>query len=156
MANKQPGKHKTGIIARTLRLMLGVLLCWMTYTVMSVEHTTFNLRVLWVFSGVLVFYLLTHIAICTLRPTLHRWYGALPVVLPILALFMFGDQASRVAAVGYVGISMILAAAKGSGVNGLLFLPVLLSGKQTHIGCLLFAPIDIIEQKLGGPGGMPG
>lgn len=156
MANKQPGQHKTGIIARTLRLMLGVLLCWMTYTVMSAENTTFNLKVLWAFGGVLVFYLLIHIIIEKYLPTLHRWFGALPVLVPILAFFVFGDQTSRVAAVGYVGISMLLLAVRGSGVNGLLFLPALLSGKETHIGCLLFAPIDMIEQNLGGPGGMPG
>ncbi len=156
MANNRPGHQKTGIIARTLRLMLGALLCWMTYTVMSAENTTFNLNVLWVFGGVLVFYLLTHIIIERYLPTLHRWFGALPVIVPILALFVFGGQASRVAAVGYVGISMILLAAKGSGVNGLLFLPALLSGKKTHVGCPLFAPIDMIEQNLGGPGGMPG
>ena len=156
MSNNQPAQHKTGIIARTLRMMLGALLCWMAYTVMSAQNTAFNLNVLWVFGGVLIFYLLVHIAICRYRPTLHRWYGALPVVVPILALFLFGGQASRVAVVCYVGISMLLLAAKGSGVNGLLFLPALLSGKETHIGCLLFAPIDMIEQNLGGPGGMPG
>jgi hypothetical protein len=128
----------------------------MTYTVMSGEDTQFNLNVLWVFGGVLIFYLLVHLLICRYLPNLHRWLGAIPVLVPILVLFVFGDQAGRVAAVGYVGISMLLLAAKGSGVNGLLFLPALLSGKATHIGCLLFAPIDMIEKNLGGPGGMPG
>ncbi len=156
MTTNQPTRHKTGIIARTLRLMLGALLCWMAYTVMSAENTSFNLNVLWIFGGVVIFYLLTHIVIYRYRPTLHRWFGALLVVLPILALFLLGGQASRVAAVGYVGISMVLLAVRGSGMNGLLFLPALLSGKETHIACLLFAPVDLIEQNLGGPGGMPG
>jgi hypothetical protein len=156
MSNNQPAQHKAGIIARTLRMMLGALLCWMAYTVMSEQNTGFNLNVLWVFGGVLIFYLLTHVAIIRFRPDLHRWFGALLVVLPILTLFLFGGQAGRVAVVGYVGISMLLLAAKGSGVNGLLYVPALLSGKETQIGCLLFAPIDLIEKNLGGPGGMPG
>ena len=156
MTKNQSGQHKTGVIARTLRLMLGVLLCWMTYTVMSAQDTFFNLNVLWVFGGVLIFYLLAHVAILGFLPELHRWFGALLVLLPIFALFAFGGQPARVAAVGYVGLSMLLLAAKGSTVNGLLVLPALLSGKETHIRCLLFAPIDMIEQNLGGPGGMPG
>lgn len=156
MADIQSAQQKTGIIARALRFMLGALLCWMAYTVMSAQNTTFNLSVLWVFGGVLIFYMLVHIGINRYRPTLHRWWGALPVLVPILILFTFGGQASRVAVVGYVGISMLVLAVIGSGVNGLLILPALLSGKETSIGCLLFAPIDLIEQKLGGPGGMPG
>ena len=58
MTNNETGRHRTGIIARALRCMLGALLCWMAYTVMRAENTTFNLRVLWVFGGVLIFYLL--------------------------------------------------------------------------------------------------
>ena len=68
MTNSQPRQLSTGIIARTLRLMLGALLCWMAYTVMSAETTSFNLYVLWVFGGVLIFYLLTHLAIRRFRP----------------------------------------------------------------------------------------
>ena len=156
MNDSHPGQPCTGIIARALRLMLGALLCWMAYTVMSAEDTQFNLKVLWVFGGMLIFYLLIHLAVCRIRPTLNRWFGALLVALPILALFVVGGQASRVAAVGYVGVSLLLLAVKGNSANEVLFVPALLSGKTTHLRCLLFAPIDLIEQQLGGPGGMPG
>jgi len=156
MINSQPAQHSTGIIARALRLMLGAFLCWMTYTVMSAEDTQFNLNVLWVFGGVLIFYLLVHLAIVRFGPDLHRWLGAVLVALPIVALFIFGDQAGRVAAVAYVGISLLLLTAKGNSSNEVLFLPTLLSGKATQLRCLLFAPIDLIERNLSGPGGMPG
>jgi hypothetical protein len=136
--------------------MLGALLCWMTYTVMSAEHTPFNLNVLWVFGGIVIFYMLVHLAIERLRPSLHRWLGAVLVTVPIVALFIFAGHSGRVAAVAYVGISTLLLTAKGDSSNEVLFLPALLSGKATHIRCLLFAPIDLIEQNLSGPGGMPG
>jgi hypothetical protein len=128
----------------------------MTYTVMSSEATEFNLRVLWMFGEVIVFYLLVHVFIIRYRPTMNRWLGALLVAIPLIALFVLGGQAGRVAAVGYVGITLLLLSAKGNTANEVLFIPSLLSGKETHLPCLLFAPIDLIEQNLGGPGGMPG
>lgn len=156
MSDNQSGQLATGVIARTLRLMLGGLLCWMTYTVMSAETTQFNLAVLWEFGAILIFFLLVHLAIGRFRPKLHRWLGALMVALPLIALFVFGGQAGRVAAVGYVGFTLLLLAAKGNSANEVLFIPALLSGKETHLRCLLLAPIDLVEQNLGGPGGMPG
>ncbi len=156
MSDSQPGQLNTGVIARTLRAMLGALLCWMTYTVMSAEAMEFNLGVLWVFGGILIFYLLIHIAIVKYRPTLNPWVGALLVALPLIALFVFGGQTWRVAAVVYVGLTLVLLAAKGNTANEILFMPALLSGKATHLRCLIFAPIDLIEQNLSGPGGMPG
>jgi hypothetical protein len=156
MSDSQSVQHTAGVIARTLRLMLGGLFCWMTYTVMSAETTPFNLTVLWVFGGILIFFLLVHLVICRYGPNLHRWLGAFLVALPLIVLFVFGGQPGRVAAVGYVGIALLLLAAKGNSANEVLFIPALLSGKATHLRCLLLAPIDLVEQHLGGPGGMPG
>ncbi len=156
MSDGQPGQHSTGVIARSLRLMLGALFCWMTYTVMSAATTEFNLGVLWVFGGTLTFYLLVHLFIVAYRPFLHRWLGAVLVAIPLIVLFVLGGQSSRVAAVGYVGLTLLLLAAKGNSANEVLFIPSLLSGKGTYLRCLLFAPIDLIEQHLGGLGGMPG
>lgn len=156
MSSSQPGQHTTGVIARTLRLMLGALFCWMTYTVMSSENTAFNLNVLWVFGGVLIFCTIVHFAIGKFRPNLNRWLGAFLVALPLLALFVFSGQTGRLAAVGYVGISLLLLAAKGNSANEVLFIPALLSGKETHLRCLLLAPIDLVEKHLSGPGGIPG
>ena len=156
MSTNQPGQQKTGIIGRALRLMLGALLCWMTYTVMSAQVTPFNLKVLWIFGGLLIFHLIVHVAIVRFGPDLNRWLGAFFVVLPLLALFVFGGQTGRVAAVGYVGVSLLLLTVKGNSANAALYLPSLLSGRETHLRCLLFAPIDLIEKNLSGPGGMPG
>jgi hypothetical protein len=156
MSENQPGQLDTGIISRSLRAMLGGLLCWMAYTVMSAEATAFNLNVLWVFGGVLIFYLLLHVVIVRLCPTMNRWLGSLLAALPLIALFAFGGQSGRVAAIVYVGLTLVLLAAKGNTANEVLFVPALLSGKETHLRCLLFAPMDLIEQNLSGPGGMPG
>ena len=156
MSHTYPPQLSTGVIARSLRAMLGGLLCWMAYTVMSAEATDFNLTVLWVFGGLLVFYLLVHVAIARYLPTMNRWLGACLVALPLILLLLFGGQPGRVAAVGYVGLTLLLLTAKGTTANEVLFIPALLSGKDTHLRCLLFAPIDLIEQNLGGPGGMPG
>lgn len=156
MTGSQPGQHDTGVIARALRLMLGALLCWMTYTVMSAAATPFNLKVLWAFGGVLIFFTFVHIAIVKFIPNLHRWLGAVLVALPVVALFILGSQSDRVAVIAYVGMSLVLLAVKGNSANEILFVPAVLSGKATHVRCLLFAPVDLVEQNLSGPGGMPG
>jgi hypothetical protein len=156
MSESQAGQRNTGVIARSLRAMFGGLMCWMAYTVMSAEATDFNLNVLWMSGSVVVFYLLAHITIIKYCPSVNRWLGAFFVALPLIALFVFGGQPGRVAAVGYLGLSLLLLTAKGNTSNEVLFIPALLSGQETHLRCLLFAPIDLIEQNLSGPGGMPG
>ena len=156
MSDRKPTQVPTGLIARTLRLMLGAFLCWMAYTVMAAETTDFNLTVLWVFGGLLIFYVVVHISIGKFGPNMNRWLGAVLVVLPLIGLFVFAGQTGRVAAVGYVGITLLLLTAKGNSSSEVLFIPALLSGRETHIRCLIFAPVDLIEQNLGGPGGMPG
>jgi len=156
LTQSHPKQEKTGVIGRTLRFMLGTLLCWMTYTVASTAPKDLNLTALQMVGGLLIFFVLIHALIMRYRPNLNRWLGALFVAIPLILLFALGGQPGRVASVGYVGIALLLLAVKGNTANEALFIPSLLTGKETHLRCLLFAPIDLIEKHLGGPGGMPG
>ncbi|MDH3458752.1 MAG: hypothetical protein OER90_18070 [Gemmatimonadota bacterium] len=145
-----------GIIGRTLRLMLGGLLAWMTFTVMRAEDQAFNLRVLAVGSGVTVFYGVVHFVVVRFGAHLNRWLGAALAVAPVVLVFAFGGSVGRVAAVAYIGVSLLLQAVRGDGGCEVLAIPAVALGRRTHLMCLLFSPIDWVEKHLTGPGGLPG
>jgi hypothetical protein len=52
------------------------------------------------------------------------------------------------AAVGsFLGMSMLLAAARGDSGCELTALPNAITRRRDHVGCLLFAPIDAAESR---------
>lgn len=48
---------------------------------------------------------------------------------------------------GFLGTSMLLAAARGDGGCELLALPNAITGREDRIGCILFTPIDAAEAR---------
>ncbi len=145
-----------GIIGRTLRLMLGLLLGWMSYTVMRGEASQHNLRTLAVLAGVTVSYTILHVAIRRYGGRLHRWLGSVLALLPVVLVFALGGPLGRLTSVAFIGASLLLQTIRGDAGAVVLAIPALLTGKPTHLGGILFAPIDWIEKHLTGPGGLPG
>jgi hypothetical protein len=47
----------------------------------------------------------------------------------------------------WLGVSMLLAAARGYGGCEVLAIPNLISGRHDQIGCILYTPIDAIEER---------
>jgi len=156
MVSKQPGSARAGIIGRTLRLMLGALFGWLTFTVMRGEDAPFNLRVLAIFGGIALFYALVHASVSRLGAGRHRWLGAVGAVLPIVLMFAFGGAAGRVAAAAYVGLSLLLQTVRGDAGCEVLALPAALFRRPARLPGILFSPIDLVEKHLTGPGGLPG
>ena len=156
MTTSQAEKHEAGVIGRTLRLMLGVLFAWMTYNVMRFEDSTFNILVLATLTGVTAVYVTLHFIISRYARDLHRWFGAIVVVAPVLLLFAFGDSVGRVVSVAYVGVSFLLQVIRADAGCEVMSIPGVLVGRHTHLMGVLFAPIDLVEKHLSGPGGLPG
>ena len=50
----------------------------------------------------------------------------------------------------WLGVSMLVAAARGYGGCEVLAIPNLLTGRRDQIGCLLYTPIDRVDLRLGG------
>ena len=149
-------RDEAGIIGRTLRLMLGLLFGWMTYNVMRFEDTAYNLRIVAVFMGVTAVYGTLHFVISRYGTDLHRWFGAVVAVIPVILLFAFSDEFSQVASVGYVGLSFLLQAVRADAGCEVMSIPSVVLGRRTHLMGILFAPIDLVEKHLSGPGGLPG
>jgi len=145
-----------GILGRTLRLMLGLLLGWITFTVLRMEQRPFHLRALAVLSSVTLFYLVALLALNRYGAGLNRWKGSLLALAPFLLLFAFGGSEVRVACVAYGGVSMLLQTLRADAGCEVLSIPTALLRRRTRFAGILFAPIDLVEKHLTGPGGLPG
>ncbi len=156
MSSRETGEAPAGIIGRTLRLMLGSLFGWLTFTVMRGESSAFNLRVLVVFGGLAVFYAVVYGVVRRLGRRVHRWYGALLAVVPVVLVFAAGGPVGRVAAAAYVGLGLLVQTLRADAGCEVLAVPALVGGGRTHLAGILFAPIDLVEKHLTGPGGLPG
>ena len=155
--NPNPARqHTAGIIGRTLRLMLAILLVWLTYITMRMDDRVFNLRVLAVFVGLIAFYSIVHFTISRYVTGLNPWYGAALAVAPVIIVFAVGGPLGRVASVAFVGVSLLLQAIRGDGGCEVMAMPSMLFGRRTHLVCIFFSPIDWVEKHLTGPGGLPG
>jgi hypothetical protein len=148
-------EHRAGIIGRTLRLMLGLLLAWITVTVLRMEHRPFHLRALAILGGVTVFYLIALFALNRYGTRLNRWNGSLLALVPFLLLFGFGGAEVRVACAAYGGLSMLLQTLRADDGSEVLSIPTALLRRRTRFAGILFAPIDLVEKHLTGPGGLP-
>jgi hypothetical protein len=156
MTTTPSARQHVGIIGRTLRLMLGIFLVWMTFTVMRGEDQAFNVRVLAVFGGLTAFYAIVHIVVSRYGTGLDRWFGAVLAVAPVIVVFALGGPLGRVASVAFVGVSLLVQVVRGDGGCEVVSIPSLLFGRPTHLVCILFSPIDLVEKHLTGPGGLPG
>ena len=79
-----------------------------------------------------------------------RWRAGLLVVVFVLGSATALTYVTPVDATAiwiFVGISMLLAAAKGYGGCEVLAIPNAVTGRRDRIGCLVFAPIDVLERS---------
>jgi hypothetical protein len=156
MTASPPDPPQAGVIGRTLRLMLAMLLGWMTYTALRFEDRTFNSRALAAFAVVMTFYAIAHFVISRYGPGLHRWFGAVAAVVPLILLFALGGTIGQLVSSAYIGLSLLLQTIRGDGGCEVMTIPAVMVGRRTHLMCILFAPVDWVEKHLTGPGGLPG
>ena len=150
------GPAGAGIIGRTLRLMLGLLLGWMTYILVRGEHLVFHLRAAAVLAGATAFYMIAFLVVQRYAAQLNRWIGALVVLIPIALAFAYGRADVRIGCAAYVGLSMFLQTIRADDGSEVLSIPAALARRRNPLPGILFTPIDVVEKHLTGPGGLPG
>ena len=141
-------EHKTRIVGRTLRLLMGIALTWMTYDVMRTDDAAFNVKVAGVFVLMAVFYSAMHFAITRYTPSVNPWLGAILALTPAAIVYALGGPVGRVAAIAYVGISLLLQAIRGDGGCEVMSIPAIFFRRRTHLVCIAFSPIDWVEERL--------
>ncbi len=149
-------EQNAGIIGRTLRLMLAMLLGWMAFTAMRFQDTAFNLRVAVVFASLTVCNTALHLLIIKFGSGQRRWPGALMALAPAVLVFAFGGPRGQLGVATFLGGSFMLQTIRGERTSEVMSIPTILLVRPTHLMGILFAPIDLIEQHLTGPGGLPG
>ena len=65
-------------------------------------------------------------------------------------MFVFGGPLGRVASVAYIGISLVLQAIRSDGGCEVMSIPGMLFGRRTHLVCIVFSPIDWVEDRVAG------
>ena len=90
MTPNQSAEHTARLVGRTLRLLLGIALVWITYSVMRVEDAAFNFRVAALFAGLAAFYTAMHLVINRYFSGVNPWLGAFLAVAPVVLVFVLG------------------------------------------------------------------
>ncbi len=84
------------------------------------------------------------------------WLGAIVALAPLLLVYLlgmsggpiFGGGEGQLGALTYLGVSLVLAGLSGDGGCEVMAVPNVLSAKKTRLACLVFSPIDRLEQRL--------
>ncbi|MDH3523665.1 MAG: hypothetical protein OES32_08770 [Acidobacteriota bacterium] len=137
-------------VGRILRFLLGA---WLVFAVRRFYLEAEANRILGavlVVVGLVVFYSLLHWLVSRFWTKLDRGLGGCLATLPVLLVFVLGGVAGQVGAVSFVAVSLLLAAVRADGGCEVMSVPSFALGRRTHLTCLLFSPLDWIEEKIAG------
>ena len=109
-----------------------------------------NLNIAAAITGLIVLYTVMHLIIRKYVPRLNRWLGAVLAVVPAALLFIIGGGIGQIGALSYVGGSLFIDSLNGDSGCEVMAIPGMVSGDRTHLACILFTPLDWVEQKLFG------
>ncbi len=136
-------------IGRILRFSLGIFFVyevWPVYRDVTLEGSIIRLG--WAV-GLVLFYLGLHFLILKFTPTLNKVTGAVLAFGPFLSVFFLGyGGPAATGALTFLAVSLILAALRADSGCEVMSIPAVLSGKHTHLACLLFSPIDWFERGI--------
>ncbi len=139
-----------GPVGRVLRFLMGTALTIHAAQHMISGETTLNLQAAGMVLGLLLFYAVVHLAISRFVPSINPWLGAVIAVAPLLLVFALAGPALRFATLLFIGVSLVVTAIRSDGGCEVMTLPGMLMGKRTHLVCLVFSPLDWIEDRLTG------
>lgn len=106
--------------------------------------------------GLVAIYSLIHIAISRRIVAFGHCIGAVVAAGLLVALYVAGGSGSpilgrgrgQLAAVTFLGVSLVLAGVRAVPGCEVMAIPDMLFGKHTELPCLIFSPLDKLERKL--------
>ena len=143
-------------MGRALRVLLGlVLMVYVTpvYFRVSIRVSVGSLLLM---LGLIGVYSLIHIAVSRTIIAVAPWLGAVVANGLLAAVYITGAFDSpivghgkgQLAAITFLGISLIVAGVRAAPGCEVMAIPGLLFGKHTKLACLIFSPLDRLERKL--------
>lgn len=143
-----PGTRRARPIGRVLRFLFAVFLIATVAPHYLAASWQSNLKIAGAIVGLTVLYTAMHLIIFKYVPHLNRWLGAALAVIPAALLFFLGSGIGQMGALTYVGGSLFIDSLNGDCGCEVMAVPSLVCGQRTHLACILFSPLDWIEQKL--------
>jgi len=107
-----------------------------------------NLKIVAAIGALTILYTAMHLIISKYVPHLHRWLGAVLAITPAVLFFVLGGGIGQMGAISYIGGSLFIDSINGDSGCEVMALPAIFTGERTHLACILFSPLDWIEQKL--------
>ncbi len=135
-------------IGRILRfLMAGFLIATVAPHYLGASWQS-NLKIVAAIGALTILYTAMHLIISKYIPRLNRWLGALLAITPAALVFLLGGGIGQMGALSYIGGSLFIDSFNGDSGCEVMALPGIFSGERTHLACILFSPLDWIEEKL--------
>lgn len=135
-------------IGRLFRFLAGAALTLVSARYLIAEPPMSSLRVAGLCIGLLLFYVGLQLTIAKYASAMNRCLGAVIGVVPLILLYSIGGAAAQLAVLLYVGMSLVVAGIRADGGCEVMTLPGILLGYRTHLACLVFSPLDWIEEKV--------
>ena len=143
-----------GPVGRVLRIGAGVLLLGSIAGSYLNGSAPFIARSVALAALLLVVYLLVH-RLLTARPAgLGPWFGAMAAFAPLILMYilgigdgpLFGAGEGQLAALTFLGASLVLAGLRGDTGCEVMAFPNALTHSEARLVCLIFSPIDRLER----------
>ena len=139
---------KSRPVGRILRFLMGGFMLAMIAPAIASATPMSGAMIAGTIVALLIGYTAIHLAVWRFAPDLNRWLGAVVAVTPAVLLFLFGGGIGQVSAVGYIGGSLLIDSINGDAGCEVMAIPGMICGKRTHLACLVFSPLDWLEDKL--------
>jgi hypothetical protein len=152
----RPRPDKAPPVGRVLRVLLGLAL--MVYVAPVYFRVPVRVAVgsLLVMLGLIGLYSLIHIVLSRRIVTVGPCVGAIVALGLLIALYVAGASGlpilghgkGQLAAVTFLGISLVVAGVRAVPDCELMAIPDVFFRKHAELGCLIFSPLDRLERKL--------
>jgi len=148
--------RKAPPMGRALRILLGLVL--IVYTVPVYFRVPMRLAVgAWLLVlGLIGVYSLIHIVVSRRMVAFGPCPGTIVANGLLVALYfagaselpILGHGKGQLAAVTFLGVSLVVAGVRAAPGCELMAIPGILFGKHTELACIIFSPLDRLEHKL--------
>jgi hypothetical protein len=143
-------------VGRTFRILLGLALMAYAGPAYFRMPLPIAVRVLLLMVGLVGAYSLIHVVVSRRIGGIGTCIGGTMAVMLLVALYLAGGHGSlilghgegQLAAVTFLGISLVVAGVRATPGCELMAIPGLFFGKDTELVCLIFSPLDKLERKL--------
>lgn len=131
---------------RVLRLLVGAWLLFVVATNAARAPSGVALLMGATFAALLSLYVALHLFLT--RRQLNVWLGKLIALVPVALVYFLGPDAVKLGVLAFFGTSLLVASLRGDPGCEVTTIPSLLLGRSAYLPCLIFSPLDRLEESL--------